>query len=118
MQKMQQNGSNALGLDPTQGPLLLLNAAPAWTNAADDDRVNKFADTLFKRTAAEAEKRGLTSKFLYMNYASKYQDVVASYGTKNKARLQSISKKYDPKEVFQKLQPGYFKLNGAPAVLS
>jgi hypothetical protein len=118
MQKMQQNGGNALGLDPSLGPLLLINPAPAWTDAADDDRVNKFVDTLFKRTTAEAEKRGLTSQYVYMNYASKYQDVIASYGDKNKARLQSIAKKYDPKQVFQKLQPGYFKLDGAPAVLS
>lgn len=118
MQKMQQNGGNALGLNPSQGPLLLINPAPAWTNAADDDRVNTFVDTLFKRTAAEAEKRGLTSQYIYMNYASKYQDVIASYGDANKARLQSVAKKYDPKEVFQKLQPGYFKLNGAPATLS
>lgn len=118
MQKMRQNGGNALGLDPSLGPLLLINPAPAWTDAADDDRVNKFVDTVFKRTAAEAEKRGLTSRYIYMNYASKYQDVIASYGDANKAKLQSIAKKYDPKEVFQKLQPGYFKLDGPPAVLS
>ncbi|OSS50293.1 hypothetical protein B5807_04791 [Epicoccum nigrum] len=117
MQKMRQNGGNALGLDPEHGPLLLMNASPAWTNAADDERVNQFANTLFQRTAAEAEKRGLASRYLYMNYASKYQDVIASYGSSNKARLQSIANKYDPKEVFQKLQPGYFKLDGAPASL-
>ncbi|KAJ4335437.1 hypothetical protein N0V87_006095 [Didymella glomerata] len=118
MQKMQQNGGNALGLDPSSGPLLLINPAPAWTNAADDDRVNRFVDTLFTRTAAEAEKRGLTSRYIYMNYASKYQDVIASYGDANKAKLHSIAKKYDPRGVFQKLQPGYFKLNGPPAILS
>lgn len=118
MQKMQQNGGNALGLDPTQGPLLLINPAPAWTDVADDDRVNNFINTMFERTAAEAEKRGLASRYIYMNYASKYQDVIASYGAGSKSRLQSIAKKYDPKEVFQKLQPGYFKLDGAPVSLS
>lgn len=118
MQKMQQNGGNALGLSPDQGPLLLINPAPAWSDAKDDDRVNRFVDTLFARTVAEAGKRGLTSQYIYMNYASKYQDVIASYGAANKARLQTIAKKYDPKEVFQILQPGYFKLDGAPATLS
>jgi hypothetical protein len=117
MQKMQKNGGNALGLDPKQGPLILLNVTPAWTDPADDERVNQFVNTLLQRTAAEAEKRGLASRYLYMNYASKYQDVIAGYGSSNKARLQSIAKKYDPKEVFQKLQPGYFKLDGAPARL-
>ncbi|KAL1600894.1 hypothetical protein SLS59_005559 [Nothophoma quercina] len=118
MQKMQQNGGNALGLDPAKGPLLLINPAPAWTDAEDDDKVNGFVNTLMERTRAEAEKRGLASEYIYMNYASKYQDVIASYGQTNKERLQSIAKKYDPKQVFQKLQPGYFKLDGPPAVLS
>lgn len=117
MQKMQQNGGNALGLDPEQGPLLLINPAPAWTDAADDERVNRFVDTLFKRTAVEAEKRGLASQYIYMNYASRYQDVIASYGHSNKAKLKSIARKYDPDRVFQRLQPGYFKLDGAPASL-
>lgn len=117
MQNMRKNGGNALGLDPEQGPLLLMNATPAWTDPADDERVNQFVNTLLQRTAAEAEKRGLASRYLYMNYASRYQDVIAGYGSSNKARLQSIAKKYDPKQVFQKLQPGYFKLDGAPASL-
>lgn len=117
MQRMQQNGGNALGLNPSQGPLLLLNPTPAWTNAADDDRVYKFVDTLLKRADAEARKRGLASQYIYMNYASKFQDPIASYGSSSNARLQDIAKKYDPKAVFQKLQPGYFKLNGAPARL-
>ena len=118
MQNMQRNGGNALGLDPTQGPLLLINPAPAWTHAADDARVNNFVATFFKRTAAEAEKRGLASRYMYMNYASKYQDVIASYGTANKASLLRIANKYDPKKVFQERQPGYFKLDAAPARLS
>ncbi|KAJ4357034.1 hypothetical protein N0V95_002840 [Ascochyta clinopodiicola] len=117
IQKMQQNGGNALGLTPDQGPLLLLNPAPAWTDAKDDNRVNAFVNTLMKRTAAEAQTRGLASKYIYMNYASKYQDVISSYGSANKAKLHAIANKYDPREVFQMLQPGYFKLDGAPARL-
>lgn len=117
MQQMRKNGGNALGLSPDSGPLLLINPAPAWTDPADDDRVNTFVDTLIKRTVAEAETRGLKSEYVYMNYASRYQDVIASYGPTNKARLQSIAKKYDPKRVFEVLQPGYFKLEGPPAVL-
>jgi hypothetical protein len=48
-----------------------------------------------------------------MNYASQFQDVIASYGPR-KNKLKSIAKKYDPKDVFQTLQPGYFKLDRAP----
>lgn len=118
LQQMQQNGGNPLGLSPSSGPLLLVNPAPAWTDAADDDKVNRFVQTLFERTAAEAEKRGLASSYIYMNYASRYQDVIASYGAGNKARLQTVAGKYDPRKVFQELQPGYFKLDGAPDVLA
>ena len=34
------------------------------------------------------------------------------FGVANKGRLIEISEKYDPEGVFQKLQPGYFKLGG------
>jgi hypothetical protein len=38
------------------------------------------------------------------------QPVFASYGAANLAKLRATSKKYDPNGVWQKLQPGYFKL--------
>jgi hypothetical protein len=49
-----------------------------------------------------------------MNYASLDEDVIKGYGAANKQRLTSVAKKYDPTDVFQNLQPGYFKLNGPP----
>ena len=57
---------------------------------------------------------GLANPYLYMNYASQFQDVVPSYGAANYAKLVATAKKYDPTGVFQTLEPGYFKLNGAP----
>jgi hypothetical protein len=113
MQAMQQNGGNALGLDPSKGPIYICNLAIMWTNPADNDRILSFSNTLYERLQAEAVKRGLTSDFIYMNYASPWQDPIASYGA-NKQRLKKIAAKYDPTAVFQKLQPGYFKLEGAP----
>jgi hypothetical protein len=59
---------------------------------------------------------GIYHEFIYMNYASLYQDVISGYGSTNKARLQKISAYYDPQGVFQTLQPGYFKLDRAPNV--
>ena len=50
-------------------------------------------------------------KYIYQNYASQNQDVFAGYGAANKQRLIDISRKYDPEQIFQTLQPGYFKLN-------
>ncbi|WEW56587.1 hypothetical protein PRK78_002034 [Emydomyces testavorans] len=112
--RMQQNGGNALGLSPSDGPLLLLNLSFRWQNTVDDDAIRKVLDRIIAESDARAKTSGLYHEYLYMNYASQYQKVVPSYGTENHERLVEIAKKYDPQEVFQKLQPGYFKLNGAP----
>ncbi|KAH7392322.1 FAD binding domain-containing protein [Phaeosphaeria sp. MPI-PUGE-AT-0046c] len=113
MQAMQKNGGNALGLDPSKGPIYICNLAIMWTDAADSDRMYSFSNALYERLQAEALSRGLANDFIYMNYASPWQDVVASYGA-GKQRLKHIAGVYDPAAVFQKLQPGYFKLEGAP----
>jgi hypothetical protein len=114
MQAMQRNGGNALGLDPSKGPLYICILSVMWTDAKDNERIYKFANTLFEKLEEEAGKRGSKSEFLYMNYASPWQDVVTSYGEESKRRLKEIARKYDPTGVYQRLQPGYFKLEGAP----
>lgn len=114
MERMQQNGGNALGLDPKQGPIFICNLAIMWSNTADNARIMAFSDSLYKRLVEIAGARGLNNDYIYMNYASPYQDVISSYGASNKQRLKKIAAVYDPAAVFQKLQPGYFKLEGAP----
>jgi len=64
---------------------------------------------------AYAKSKGLGNEYLYMDYASQFQAVVPSYNATNHTKLVSIAGKYDPTGVFQRLQPVYFKLNGAPA---
>ena len=63
------------------------------------------------RAVAAAKAKGLDHPFLYQNYAALQQKVFPSYGAANMAKLKSISNKYDPQQVWQKLTPGYFKLN-------
>jgi hypothetical protein len=109
---MQKKGGNTLGLDPAGGPYFIMNMGSMWTNSADDKRVLKFHSEVNKRVKAEAKKRGLDNDFIYQNYASQFEDVFSSYGKSNQKKLVSISNKYDPAQVFQKLQPGYFKLKG------
>jgi hypothetical protein len=113
MEAMQKNGGNALGLDPKGGPVYILNLAIMWTDPADNSRIYSFSNTLYERIQAEAVKRGLANDYIYMNYASPWQDPIASYGA-NKQKLKQVASVYDPTAVFQKLQPGYFKLEGAP----
>lgn len=114
LEHMSDNGGNPLGLDPKNGPYLLLNLAYMWKDAADDVAVYSSADSTIKASRAEAERIGLNTDYLYMNYASQYQDVIGSYGETNKRRLIEVGQKYDPTGFFQRMQPGYFKFHGAP----
>ncbi|KAH7135251.1 FAD binding domain-containing protein [Dendryphion nanum] len=114
LEQMQKNGGNALGLSPENGPLFLINLSMRWDRVEDDARVLRANANVIRRMEEEAKRRDLVNGFLYMNYASQFQDVVGSYGAGNVQRLKSIAAKYDPAGVFQTLQPGYFKLEGAP----
>jgi len=114
IEKTRMNGGNALGLDPKNGPLILALMTVSWSNSADDNRIHKFSALVNERSVAAAKAKGKHNDYMYMNYGSQYQDIVAGYGSANKARLIAISKKYDPSGMFEKLQPGYFKLTGAP----
>ncbi|KAJ5296228.1 uncharacterized protein N7443_007121 [Penicillium atrosanguineum] len=105
-----KNGGNALGLD-NQGPLNLVQIDISWSDIADDDRILTAAQNILDGCQAAASAVGLLNKYLYQNYASVGQGVFSGYGQNNLARLKAVSAKYDPAQVFQKLQPGYFKLN-------
>ena len=107
-----KDGGNALGLSEQDGPLLLIDSSTMWANEADDERVLSTNKRIVDRCVAESKQRGLFVEYMYMNYASQFQDVIPSYGTENHARLKAVANKYDPQGVFQVLQPGYFKLDG------
>lgn len=114
LNNMTKYGGNTLGLDASKGPVHLLQIAFWWEDPSDDDTVYKFVNSFWDSVIAKAKDMGIYNRWVYMNYASKFQDVIAGYGEENKARLQRVAANYDPKGVYQTLQPGYFKLNGAP----
>ncbi|KAH3957243.1 hypothetical protein HBI70_237070 [Parastagonospora nodorum] len=116
MEQMQKKGGNALGLDSSDGPILNILLTLMWVNSKDDARVWQACANILKRIEEEAKSRDLANEYLYMNYASQFQDVIRGYGA-SKEILKIVADKYDPTQVFQKLQPGYFKLDGPPAVL-
>lgn len=109
-----KNGGNALNLDANGPPIIILLFTCSWTQASDDERVYKATSDFMRALKDESKKMGVENDWIYMNYASQYQDTIASYGPNNKQRLKAIAKKYDPTSVFQTLQPGYFKLDRAP----
>lgn len=108
--KAKSRGGNSLGLDASDGNLFNLLLTVSWDTIADDARIENHSKELFKRAETEAKKLGLYNKYLYLNYAAQWQDPIGGYGAANKAQLQAVSKKYDPKGVFQAQVPGGFKL--------
>lgn len=115
LERMKRNGGNPLGLDASMGPLFHCMLFYRWSGGVAEDEmvytaVKKFEDLV----VAEAKRRGLATTYTYMPYAGAYAKVVEGYGSANQKRLQSIAKKYDPTQVFQRLQPGGHKLQGSP----
>lgn len=103
-------GGNVLGLENMTEPLVLVLLTTQWSDAIDDVRVNAMAKAFFAELDAEAQGRNLTNSWTYLNYAAPFQDPIGGYGAVNKAKLQKISKKYDPRGLFQTGVPGGFKL--------
>ncbi|KAK7977062.1 FAD binding domain protein [Apiospora saccharicola] len=117
LEKMQKNGGNPLGLEDAlkEGrPVYVMQVASWWDHREDDAAVYGVLSKILKRIKAASVAHGAANDYVYMNYASMFQDVISSYGAENKARLKAIAANYDPTGVFQTLQPGYFKLDRAP----
>ncbi|RYO39213.1 hypothetical protein AA0111_g1824 [Alternaria arborescens] len=113
LEAMQKNGGNALGLYPEDGPFFHVLVYMAWNGTSDDTTMMmKAAEDYIQVSKTMAKELGVDNDYYYMPYSSGYQPVVAGYCAENMARLQAISNKYDPTQVFQNLQPGYFKLHG------
>lgn len=112
LHQMSKNGANALGISSLDTPLMILNPAFRWTSPLDDLPILQANMNLVNRINARARGMNLEVPFLYMNYASQFQDVIHSYGSANVHRLRTVAKWYDPDGIFQALQPGGFKLNG------
>ena len=82
-----------------------------WSSPSDDDRIIAAGNRIIYSSVTLAKSMNANYKYIYQNYASSNQDVFTNYGEANKQRLIEISKKYDPEQIFQRLQPGYFKLH-------
>ena len=113
LEQMQRKDGNAPRLSPSDGTILITNLSSRRDKTKDDERVLKANANIVRKVEAESKRRNLVNNHFYMNYASQFQDVVESYG-ESANRLRRIARKYDPAEAFQKLQPGYFKLQGPP----
>ncbi|KAI2845191.1 CAZyme family AA7 [Aspergillus niger] len=109
MKQSQKNGGTPLGLEAV-GQQWFLSMAD-WKHAKDEDRVREAVRKIVDVAETTAKQAGAYLPYRYSNYASRDQDPLSSYGAENVARLKSIAAKYDPDEVFQKLQNGGWLLS-------
>ncbi|KAM7203152.1 FAD-binding domain containing protein [Naviculisporaceae sp. PSN 640] len=112
LQAAKAAGGDALDLDPANGGFIVLQIATVWQNAQHDSIVAKFSTDVVAAIDARAKAAGLHYPFNYINDAGFSQKIYSLYGgDRSLPKLKKIAKKYDPNEVFQKLQPGGFKLS-------
>lgn len=103
-------GGNSLGLDPSDGPLLICLLTMTWNDPSGDAIVQEVGNALIAQIEIEAKSRNLWNKFVYLNYADASQNPLGGYGEESKSLLEAVSSKYDRRGFFQKAMPGGFKL--------
>ena len=81
-----------------------------WTDKADDGDVEATARTMFENIEADARKLGEYDPFVYLNYASAWQDPIASYGKESVEYMRKVKAKVDPHGLFTTKVPGGFKI--------
>ncbi len=104
------NGTNSLGLPPGEKDIVISTMTAAYTRREDDARVLRGMQAITEQHEQLLRRNGFLIPFQYLDYADKSQDPIRSYGPQIKARLQEVSRKYDPTGVFQHQVPGGFKL--------
>lgn len=81
-----------------------------WINTSDTQKMTQFMRRILARIHDTAQEMGFLHRYVLQNHAFEEQDVFTGYGERNLRRLRSIRQDVDPNGVFQRLQPGYFKL--------
>ena len=126
----EEKGGNVLGLGrftdnlqceyfstcpprPSANHLAVWQTYLAWEDAAQDDMFHSWGMEYIAELDEFAKSVGADNSWIYLDYAYKTQDPLASYGEENLQKLRDVSKKYDPEGVFQTMVPGGFKVSKA-----
>ncbi|KAH7161884.1 hypothetical protein EDB81DRAFT_641773 [Dactylonectria macrodidyma] len=100
-------GDTFLGLEPKDGDRVIFAMTVSWKNKSDDELVNSSLRELLEQGKTLSEELDAADDYIFMNYASPWQDVYAGVGKKNRESLKMISKKYDPLQLFRKNVAGF-----------
>ena len=109
-----KSGGNVLGFDRVKDNSILFVVLFQWDDPSKDQVVLDISnDILGNVTAYTKSVPGGFRDFQYAGQDNANQDPIGSYGETNVKFLKTVSKKYDPQQVFQDLVPGGFKLGDA-----
>lgn len=104
------NGTTSLGLPPGETDFIISVITASYANESDDDAVQQGMEEIIAQQEALSQQLGLYIPYQYLNYADKSQHPIDSYGPTEKAKLQAVSRKYDPHGFFQTSLSTGFKL--------
>jgi hypothetical protein len=82
-----------------------------WQGTDQDELFQAAGAELINQIRAYTGSIEADIPYLYLDYADRTQDPLASYGAENVAKMKAAAMKYDPSGVFQNLVPGGFKIS-------
>lgn len=102
--------TNALGLADRTGTRVVCLLTQAWADDADNERVYAATAALLAAIEEAAHALNAYDPYIYLDYAAKWQDPIASYGDASVRQLRQLRARVDAKGVFTHLVPGGFKI--------
>lgn len=99
-----------MGLDPKDGPLIMVVICMTWKKAEDDVFLEKAVSGFLEDCVKLAEQRGLAHRYTFPNYASPTDAVMESYGQDRLVVMREVAQKWDPEGFFQGQFVGGFKI--------
>ncbi|OJD13546.1 hypothetical protein AJ78_06006 [Emergomyces pasteurianus Ep9510] len=98
------------GLNPKEGPLIVLEIYMTWKNTEDDEFIEKAGCQYLDDARSLARQMGLDHRYIFPNYACPKEKVMKGYGDERLAVLQHTAQKWDPEGFFQGQFVGGFKI--------
>ena len=91
----------------------MFQLALGWQNSQDDALFEQTGEFFIKELSTFAKTIGSNNDYIYLPYAHKSQNPLASYGAGNVEKIKRAAEIYDPTGVFQHMVPGGFKVSAA-----
>jgi hypothetical protein len=79
----------------------------AYSDAKLDETAENYLKTLISTVEKKTKANNLYYDFYFLNDLGIAQDAFSSYKGRALEKMKAISKKYDPRGVFQHLVPGF-----------